>query len=47
MLQWFEEKAHGCSRGMNPTAGKTVIDLTIISHDTESEVRIRTLYGGN
>jgi hypothetical protein len=45
-LQSFEAKAHEFSRGMKPTAGRTLIVSTFVGCDTESEVRIRTLRGG-
>jgi hypothetical protein len=41
-LQWFEEKAHEFSRGMNPTPPETTPMVSAVECDAESEVRIRT-----
>ena len=45
-LQWFEAKAHDFTRGMKPAAGVTLDIEAQMVNDSESEVRIRTLYVG-
>ncbi|MFT4950273.1 MAG: hypothetical protein ACI9CA_002419 [Natronomonas sp.] len=41
-LQRFKRKAHGFSRGMNPTARETLTPSAFAGCDTEPGVRIRT-----
>jgi hypothetical protein len=44
-LQRFKEKAHGFSRGMNPTTAETTTTVRIVDCATESRVRICTPAG--